>query len=364
MSFWRKSGVVVVAALLPVVLFAWGLFFATHQMVAAPDRLKQTLETSGIYQTLVGDILRQTENSEAAPDGEKQATPTDQPEVQQAVKAAASPEFLKSQVERFLDDIYAWVRGDSERLEFQIDLTETKARLADGLASAVNSRLASLPECSGSVSAGSFVSFDPFTAECVPRGLDSGAATAQIRSEVDKLIEKPLITQDDIKNDQGQPLGQQLQALPVAYNGLVLGTRLGALAVVLLAGALILLSIPWRAGLKRVGIVFVVVGGATSLLALGGTFVFKRLSEGLGGGKGFDSAITLAHLFADGFRTWWLGYGLFLLLLGIAALVALNFIKQRREPAAAEKMESAEKTGGKLPDAKTTATSDIKTDEK
>lgn len=349
MLFWRKLGVVLAAALLPVMLFAWGLTFTTYQMFATPDRLKQALDTSGIYDTFVNDLLAQTENREGQQEGEY-AIPTSNPEVQAAVKNAASPTFLQSQVEGFLDNIYTWIQGESEQLAFQIDLTEVKTKLADGLVSAARTRLATLPACNGPVDP---AAFDPFTAECVPRGLDANLAAEQVRSEVDKLIKNPVITQNDIKNDQSQTLEQQLQAIPTAYSRLVLGLWLGVGLILLLAAALVLLSLTRRAGLKRAGIIFTSVGVATIVLAVVGAFVIKRLTETLSGeGAVQAGGLNIISQLADGFRGWWLVFGFAVLVLGVAALISLFFIKSKPgKPVQTEPQPEAQEKPDEMPPA-------------
>lgn len=333
MSGWRKFGVVVAAMLLPLVLLAWGLVFTSYSMLATPDRLKQVLETSGVYETFISDILNQTHNNEGGQPAKEDgvAIPTNHPEVKKAIHDAASPEFLKAQVEGFLDSIYAWLRGETAHLAFQIDLTEVKAKLGEGLVSAARDRLASLPACSGPINPSA--EFDAFTAECLPRGIDANAAAEQFRSEIDKLIENPVITQDDIKNKEGKPLEQQLQAFPGLYSRMVSWMWLGAVLALLLAVAVVLLSVPWRAGLKRAGIIFVSVGGISIVLAALGAFLIKRVAETVGGEGGIQSsALNVISQLVDGFRFWWVWFGVVVLALGIAALITSLILRHKETP--------------------------------
>lgn len=324
MNTWRKLGVALSASFLTIALFGWGFVFTSYQMLAGPERLKETLETSGVYETLVNDVLKEAEKRTDQGD---QKIATELPEVQQAIKNAATPDVLKSQVEGFLDSTYGWIRGESEGLAFQIDLTEVKAKLGDNLAASASSRLATLPTCSGTAPP---ESFDPFTAGCIPRGLDKNAAVAEVRSEVDKAIKDPLITQDNL-NGQGESLEQKLQAVPTIYNNLVLGMWLGALLVALFTVGVVFLSSTWRAGLKRVGIIFVSVGAISAGLAMLSAFLIKQAAKNLTNeGEIQHSALNIVSQLADGFRGWWLIFGIIILVLGVAALVIPKFIKPEK----------------------------------
>lgn len=328
MDFLRKAGVFLAASLLPLVLFSFGLGFSILQVYGHPDRIKNALETSGVYETFIGDVL-----SEARPGTSdlQEGIPADRPEVKQIIENAVSPEYLKGQTEGFLDDIYAWVKGESDQLQLEINFADARTRLADGLAQYAANRAAALPPCMVPIDP---ATFDAMNAECLPPGVSPAAAAETVRQEVNnEIFEDPVITQNDLKNDQGEPLQQQLQDVQGAYDGLVTGIWVSGILALLLAAAVILLSKPWRAGVKRASIIFISVGALSAVLAALGAFLFKQLTESLAGEGSVQSSLAnVASILANDFRTWWLGYGIILLVLGIGGLVALKFIKAGKEP--------------------------------
>lgn len=326
MSTWRKIGVVIAATLLPILLFSWGLLFSSYQMYATPDNLKEALDKSGIYNTFVSDVLEQV-NQEGQGSGQQIAT--NQPEVKQVIQSAASPEYLQTQVEGFLDGAYEWVRGETDRLLLQIDLSGIKTGLTIGLTQLAQERLASLPLCSGPAN---IESFDPLSAECTPPGLDKNAAVAQISAEIDKNFSDPVITQDDIKNRDGTTIEQQFSAVRAAYSKLVLAMWLGVLLILLCTAGIVFLSSTRKTGLKRVGIIVASVGAISVLFAVLGAYVIKQIAKALTEeGSIQSSAVGVVSLLADGFRGYWLWFGIIVLGLGISAVIGQRFIKSENK---------------------------------
>lgn len=334
---------------MPILLFLWGLVFSIYQISSTPDRVKNALTTSGIYDTFISDVLKQNEKEAQASEGEK--IPTDQPEVKQIIQNAASPEFLKTQVENFLDDAYAWMSGDTPHLQLEIDLTEAKTKLIEGLAQHTTNRLNTMPVCEVSIAT---TEFDPLTAECLPPGTDKQAAVTKIREEINKQFNDPVITQDDIKKDGSQSLEEQLQAVPKIYGNITLGLWIGALVIALLTAAIIWLSATRRDGLKKAGIVFTTTGAITIVVSLFAAFGLKKAVENLDEGEAQASAINVLHILAEDLRSWWLCFGIIVLALGIAALVGQRYIKPENPVA-----ENAHKPAGDLPPNKPTASLDV-----
>lgn len=345
MQFARKAGLFLAATLLPITLFSLGLGFSIYQVFGQPDRIKQALQTSGIYDTFVGDALTQATKEGDAPTEE---IPTDRPEVQQIIKDAASPEFLKTQTEGFLDGMYAWVQGETQQLRIEINMAETKTKLVDGLTQYTANRLATLPPCTAPVDP---ATFDALNADCLPPGVDPAAGAAQVRAEIEReFFEDPILTQNDIKNDAGEPLQKQLEVIPNIYSQLVTWLWVSGVMVLVLAAGIVLLSRPWRAGLKRAGIIFISIGGLSSLMAIASAFLFKQLADSLAGDGTMQASVAkVCSLLANDFRAWWLGYGIILLVSGIGALVALRFIKPGKELENSETDTQESKTTAKPP---------------
>lgn len=326
MSFWRKAGLFIAGALLPLLLFVWGLIFSVYNVLGTPDNIKHALQSSGIYKTFAHDVLQQQQKQDQQ-SGEE--IPLNQPEVQQIVEQAASPEILQREIEKFLDGAYNWISGESEQLTAELNLTDIKAKLTDGLTQHATGRLNSLPVCSSAPS--NIQDFDTFSATCIPKGLDKNAAVNDIRAEVDKAFSDPVVNQDDIKNDQGKTIEEQLNAIPAAYQNITLALWIGILLILLSTAGVIWLSQTWRAGLKRAGWVFVSIGGLSAAMVILAAWGLGKIVEQLGTDNIQASAVTVLKTLAGDLRTWWLGFGVLVLLLGIAALISPRFIQPDKQ---------------------------------
>lgn len=335
MNFLRKFGLVVCSTLLPISLFSFGLSFSVYQVYGTPDHIKTALEESGIYDTFISDVIENAKQEE----GQSQDNtdiPVDQPEVKQIISQAASPEFLQSQAEGFLDGIYAWARGDSKELKLNVDLTDAKARLADGLAQYAVNRAASLPACTAAdLSLVQPGDFDVLNAPCVPPGTDVNAAAEKIRQEIngDEFLKDAHITAEDIKNKEGKTLEEQLKEVPGIFDRVVKGIWLSAMLAIVLSAAIVALRRPWRAGLKQVGITYLSVGGTITVLAIAGAFVITAIAEAVAKDGALQNSLAeIIKILVGDFQVWWLGCGIVVLVLGIAMLVSLRFIKAGKEP--------------------------------
>lgn len=322
------------AWLLPILLFAWGALFSAYQMYSTPDRLKAALEKSGVYETLVSDVLSHAENE--AKSGEQQIA-TNEPDVKKVIQNAASPEYLQTQVEGFLDGIYSWLQGESEHLALTIDLSGVKTELISGLTQVAHERLASLPVCDTNTEL-SPDSFDPLSAECIPRGADKNLAVEKIRNEIDQKFKDPVLTQDDLQGKDGVPLEEKLSGVRTTYNNFTLGLWVGGLLILLCTAGVILLSPTLRSGLKRASLIFMSVGGVSVVLALFASYVIKKAAEALTAeGSIQHSVLGIINQLADGFRGYWLWYGIIILVLGAVSLVTSIILKNKSGSVAHDK---------------------------
>jgi hypothetical protein len=196
---------------------------------------------------------------------------------------------------------------------------------------------------------------------CVPSGFDRAAAVQRVHDEIagGEFLEDPVLSADDLA-DEGRTPEQQLQGLQNAYTGLVTAMYVTGIASLLLIASA-LLALWWRTGLKRVSVVAISVGGVSALLAWASAFLLARISANLAADSGNDLQATLAnvlsHLAAD-MRTWWLGYGILLVALGVIVLAALHFVRpgRIREQQAAEDPHS--QTSDTSPQTKSSNTKD------
>jgi hypothetical protein len=334
MQFLRKATLGLCASLLFSLLLAFGLALGVQRVLGSPDSLKQALKNSNFYGNVVTGALDQVQKNQTQGEGGDQI-PLDRPELQNVVKQVATPDLLQTQVEQALDSIYAWLQGKTPTLQFSADLGEFKSRLADGMSGYAKEHLASLPQCTGGQPPAD--DFDPLSATCLPKGMNVNKAAAQVKDELlhGQFLEDTTINASDLKTEDGKTLEEQLKAAPTAYQAATWSTYgAGALAV-LFAVAVLFLSVSRRAGLKKLAIIFIGAGTLTAVLgwlvSYGAERAETMLTDPLQ-----QSAFQAGQFLIGDLRTWWMGYGIGLLVLGVGTLLALYFTRPKA-PSAPEK---------------------------
>ncbi|HTH72029.1 MAG TPA: hypothetical protein VL737_01545 [Candidatus Pristimantibacillus sp.] len=360
MQFIRKTTLGAVASLFITTLFLFGVMFGLQRVFSTPTAIKSALKQSGIYQTAIPDALEQAQKDQQK-NGQSggDQLPLDRPEVKSIVQNAATPDFLQTQSDTILDAVYAWLQGKTAKLSFSIDLTDVKGRLADGVGQYTQQRLASLPACApGTVPQGDV---DPFNATCLPKGADINALSAQARSQITggDFLKDTQLNADTLKSKDGKTLDQQLKNAPDIYKKSSMGVYLLGLLVLLLAMAIVFLSKTRRSGFKKVAIIAIVIGTLISLLGWAVSFGLEKASTKIDiSNPAQRSGLKVAQVLANDLRMWYLVFGLTLVGLAIATLVAQGFIKPKdgieTAPAKAEK-EPVEESAGKPAGAETPA---------
>lgn len=340
MNILKKLGFGVAIALLPVMLFAFGSLVGIFKTVGQPDTIKTALDKSGIYEDAVPSLLKQL-NSEERPQESKDRdkVPLDDPKIQAIIQDAFAPDYLKRQVNAFLDGTYAVIQGESKSLDFEINLLEAKTRLADGLGAYAAERLATLPPCT-SVAEMDPNNLDPLNATCAPPGIDKTAVSQKVRNEFlnnEEFLKDPVINASDIAKSEGNQTDEKLSHVARLYGLIRALIWITGVLAVLLALAVIFSSVSRRAGIKRAAITFISVGVLGAALAWLGTYVlvrvagqFAKTSSGAESNVELQARIVdILRLVSADIRNWWIWYGAALVVLGIGALVALKFIKPK-----------------------------------
>lgn len=322
------------AMLLFGALILFGLTFGLLQVFGSPGPIKRALEESNFYQSVALDALKQAkeEQGEAAIG----SLPIDRPEIQNLVKSAASPQLLQAQIENALDAAYAWARSETKELTFSVEIGEIKNNLAHSVEQYAVQYASSLPTCEPGAA---IDAANPLHATCLPQGVDPAQFAAQAKNNVlnAETLQDTTLSPDTIKIGN-KTLAEHLKNTPNLYRNITWSVYGFGLLALLLAGATILLSATWRAGVRKVSIVFIVVGvlgiAASQLSAVGMNKISDMAKSPLAISAANASDILLANL-----RGWWLWYSIVLILIGIVGLASLYFTK----PATPDADEGGEK---------------------
>lgn len=349
MHFLRRLALVVVSGIFAFTLFWFGLTFGGERVFGTPNAIKQSLVSSGVYKSIIGDALDQAQKkmkTDQAGDNSPDI-PIDDPELRKIIVQAFPPEYLQTQTENTLDGIYGWLQGKTPQLVFDIDLTDSKARLADGVGSYATTRLSSLPFCTPGSPADDV---NPFNATCVPRGFDIAAASSKAREKIagEEFIKDTHINAQTLKiGDEKQTIDQKLRQAPKIYQ-LAQKAIYGLGVLALLTGASVLfLSETRRAGLRKLSVTGISVGISLSAVGFVSWFASNKLANRFTATAESkeplqQTLMQIVQTLAGDLRVWWIGLGITLLVLGIGGIITLRCTRPKIEQSDEAPAEAAD----------------------
>lgn len=326
MNILKKSLLGLCASFLVVLLFIFGTTLGLYQVFGTPEPLKKALRESGFYESIVGDAIDQAQKEQHT-EGQNEI-PVNNPEVQNLIKSAVSPEILQTQLDGSLDSFYAWMRGETPKLVFSVELGDAKNKLAANVGTYVQERLATLPACDPGVAPNT--DMDPFSATCLPQGVTAAQVADQAKGELlsSEFLKDTTVSADSLKGEGGKSVEEQLESVPAVYEAIKWALYGSGGLALLMAVAVVFLSVNWRSGLKKVSIIFIAVGGVSVvfswLAAIGLNRVAEFATEPLQ-----QSGVKIGQALGADLRIWWMWYGIVLIVLGVLALVVLRFTKPK-----------------------------------
>lgn len=175
--------------------------------IAEPQTVKTWLADSGLYESIVEEVGKNTTIQEANEDSLIQISSS---EIVDSAQLAFPSSSLERDGEAAIDGMYGWFRGDTTGPEFRVDLSQEKNEFAKIMANTLEVKIAELPECT---SAGRFSvqAFDPFKADCRPQGVDLTQEIANFETRIAQsgdFLSQTLYTGGDVQVSQN---GQQVR---------------------------------------------------------------------------------------------------------------------------------------------------------
>jgi len=345
MEFVRKAALVAITPIFVVLLFSLASSTSVIKVATSPEKVKTILASSGIYETVVPGLL--DEAGQISSGGEQ--VQLGNAVVRQAAEKTFTPAFVKQNTELVLDSIYNWLDGQTPLPDFNIDLSATRAGFAANVADDVEAQLAALPACPAGTKAPQ--DLDPFSAACLPVGIKPASEAAAIEQNINSgsgFLDQPVITSDSVKTQDNNVslFTNQLKDIPEVYQKLKLAPLVVGILALLLLAAIILLSSSKRKGLRRVGVILLIVGlfvmgfayGANRLLDQG----LKQIS--LGNQVLEDkSKILITELVQEVDKTYWM-FGIAYTALGISAIATALFYKRRGSSVDSDDLEGEGQT--------------------
>ena len=213
MNILRRLGIWALYSLFFTSLFfiAYGVTF--NETIGKRTIVKSWLENSGIYSNFVDEVVSLSQSQAA-----EQQNVIDGRILTKAANEAFPPEFLQSSLESVLDGGYDWFREVEPRIEFRLDFTESKTLFADNISQSAAGTIRSLPSCSPQKAAAiAGGGFDPFSATCVPEGLDTAPLISELQQQIlqdDGIFAGPIITDANLTINSGDATQRIDDALP------------------------------------------------------------------------------------------------------------------------------------------------------
>lgn len=264
MLWIRKGFGLLLSTLLLVVLL--GIVGATTltTYLSKPDHIESWLQSSNLYGHFVDGVIQQSKQSTGGQDSS--TVSLSDTAVQEAAHSAFSTDVIQKDVNTFLDANYDWISGKTAAPEFTIDLTAQKQQFANQVGQYVTSYLKNLPVCTAAQQAQiTNPNQDPLSLTCRPSIIDPQAEGTQITGQLatsGDFLSSPKITQDSItaQGQGGVSYYSKLSFLPKVYRlAIKLPLILTAFAALLSLGVF-LIAPRKRAGVRRIGVVFLVAG--------------------------------------------------------------------------------------------------------
>ncbi|HET7320592.1 MAG TPA: hypothetical protein VFI84_03345 [Candidatus Saccharimonadales bacterium] len=325
-----------------LILAAWSA--ALTITFSNPAKLETWLSQSKLYDHFVATAIEQTQKSaQKGQNNVANGLDVNDPAVQDAAKAAITPEVLQKSVNTFLDANYAWLEGKTAKPEFSIDLTGVKSALAANIGAYAQKRATGLPKCTNIVQIAQQT--DYLTATCLPPGVTPSAvaqAVQQQTADSQDFLANPVITAETFnqttQTQQGsqtsqKPYYQQLSSLPAAYR---ISTKIPVLVTVLAILSIVgvtLLAATRRKGLRRVASLLVSTGAIILLLIFISSAILHRVETKVFTndkvGQLQQSLVDFAHRAQSALANIDLWFGVSFVAAGAAIYLALYFTKPK-----------------------------------
>jgi ABC-type sugar transport system permease subunit len=153
-------------------------FGVLHATVLNRTTTTGWLRDSGVYQKVLGMIQLQDT-------GQSVITKT---ELQTALNNTFPPPYLQQETEVVINATYDWVEGKTPKISFSIPVDQKRAEFSANLATLLQARLATLPQCKTRINP------DVNNPTCIPQGMSAADLSKQLTQLDDgsDFLNKPL----------------------------------------------------------------------------------------------------------------------------------------------------------------------------
>lgn len=316
----RKIGVFALAYLLAVALLAAASALAFHFVVANPDKVKNIVTSSGVYDNFVGVAL---DLFKSQGDDSGSTIPLADPQIQKIAKQAFSPAVLQTNSEAFIDGTYNWLDGRTAKPQFSLDFSGSKNRLAIGIGDYAAKRLRSLPPCSYAQIPRQI---EVFKLRCLPPFVNVSQIRKQVIAELksDKnFLPNPKVTPKSLGWEKNGSQFSPQSSLPKQFGLAKKALWLLLPLVAVLAAGLVFLHESRQKGVQRLGKSLVATGIFIAVSPLLFKIFYPRIASiGLSNNEMFNKlALPVMTEFNNAVAAIYYAFGGVSIALGIGAFI-------------------------------------------
>jgi hypothetical protein len=249
MSPYRKILIILSNSIFKLLLFFTISIVAAVFIYTDRNYVVNVLEENEAFYRVVSSLLETNKEQSLTVGGD---ITLENEEIQNIIKQAFPANDLKANTENVVNSVYDWLENKSSNLEFKIDLSENKEKLAEGLSTFAINRLVTLPVCTEIPQ-----QLDPFSAECQPQGvnyeLEKQTIKQQFLNEAG-FLDDPVITEKDVfSNGETSNFQKQYKDFPTYYSLLKSTPLYIAIILLILALIVIFASSTKKIGFRKIG---------------------------------------------------------------------------------------------------------------
>lgn len=292
MPLYRKIIIILANNIFKLLLFLSISIIAAVFLYTDRSYVNNVLEENDAYGKVVSALLETNKEQSLTVGGD---ITLEDPEVQEIIKNAFPADDLQKNTENVINSFYDWLENKSPSLNFEIDLSDNKQSLAQGLSSFAINRLQSLPICSEIPQ-----QLDPFSSTCQPPGLDYEAERLNIEQQLineSGFLDEPVITQDNfISNDNKEAFDETYSQVPTYFSLIKSAPIYIVLILLALALTVIFASSTKKIGIRKIGRGLVGAGASLIFFTVIFSFILPSVTGSLpifqSSGNGLDSLLN------------------------------------------------------------------------
>lgn len=250
--------------------------------------------------------------------------------VREITSTAFPASFVREESSDFMDGLYAWLKGESSQIIFDIEIAQQRQKLAEALSIYGIERLSGLPTCTAFEAE---IQLDPFKATCQPAGINYKSEQESLRKSLvnsKDFLSKTTYTGADLpKAKSGKSIEASYRAAPIFYGLMKPLLYFLLLILLVLSAALVLLRPVRRNGWRDLGKALlyssVVLAVSAAVFGIFVPRIMRNYQSQIFNGSTDLLATDVMTRISVHFQTSFINAGIVFALIGAATLLLVKF---------------------------------------